>query len=251
MDIGSNFFNQPINMTNRSISTILFLLAGTVLLGLISRWHLETWKVVDSIIILTTVSLGVILRGKSNHGGIKAQYFLNKFKTKKFLYWALGIIFAVLVVTLLIEYRTEYQSEKAKRCDFVLSNVQENRYNEDKDAVPPQEEDKDSRRSIIRLWNGSSKEKHNTFWEIDGLIRNSLDEKKYLKSMIVKIYTDNEDNIFLTEGWVDVGKLLEPGKSYPFQVRAQLDRTKLSIDKYFDKDDAVRVDLYPYFSTCN
>ena len=98
---------------------------------------------------------------------------------------------------------------------------------------------------------GRKFESHKTYWEIDGLLKNTSERRQYLTSMIAKIYTKDEKNILLSAGYKDVDHWLEPGQSYPFQVRAQIDRSDPVLSKYFMKDDDVRIDVYPWFTTCD
>ena len=58
-------------MMNKSISVAiyLFVLSFLFILGLISYWHFETWRIIDWIVIIGNVITGIILLTKSDKNG--------------------------------------------------------------------------------------------------------------------------------------------------------------------------------------
>ena len=126
-----------------------------------------------------------------------------------------------------------------------MSEIVENRYHQDEDAEKPNPSGGTFKRLFLQP------EKHNTYWEVDGLLKNLSNKKQYLKIIIIKIYTNDENNILLTEGFIGMNESLLTNQTAPFQVRAKLDRMNDFSAKYFDINDEVRIYVYPYFLTCN
>ena len=83
----------------------------------------------------------------------------------------------------------------------------------------------------------------------EGLIKNNSNKKEFLKEMILQLY--NEKDIFLGEGYDDINKYIEPGKSMPFKLLAKINRTNDTVlRKYYDESKELVPDIYPWFLTC-
>jgi hypothetical protein len=223
-------------MTNKIISLIQFILAGIIFIGLISKWQFEIWRVVDILVIIILIIIGIILVQKES----KITSILSFFKSKTFIFIIviMGIVFLILGGIGL--YVSRVKNEE-KKCHFTLMNIKENRYQEDKDA---------SLEYSKYVGSYTVPAKHYTYWEIDGMLVNNSNIRQSLRSIIAKIYTCDGNNILLTDGFKDVKAWLEPNQSYPFQVRAVFDRNNTTLSKYFSKDDEVRLDIYPFFTSC-
>jgi hypothetical protein len=82
------------------------------------------------------------------------------------------------------------------------------------------------------------------------LLKNNSKKEQTLKSMVLKIYSNDDNNTLLAEGYSDINKTISTNQSMPFLIKAQIDRNG-NLAEYFKKDDKVRIDVYPYFATCN
>lgn len=148
--------------------------------------------------------------------------------------------------------------EEGKKCKFNLADIKESRYQEDKEAYSGKCSSGSSVGGYQSIFsnlycdNGvrNYPARHYTYWEVDGMLKNKSNKNQYLKSIILKIYTDDEKKILLSEGYLDVRENLTPNQSYPFQIRTNINRDD-EIGKYFNKDDKVKIDVYPYFASCN
>lgn len=89
-----------------------------------------------------------------------------------------------------------------------------------------------------------------TWIEIEGIIKVGGNNEQNLKDIISKVYTNNDKKIFLGEAYSNIDKMLSPGTSYPFKMSVELNRNVELISKYFNKDDKVKIDTYPYFLNC-
>lgn len=236
-------------MNNKNIGIILLLIAGGVLIGLLSRWDFNTWRIIDSVIVLATFFLGVVLIQKD---GVKLKSVANLLKSKRF--W---LIFTIVIILGLIFFISLIAIDRVKKeeakCKFNLTNIVENRYQEDKEAYS----EKCATRVNSYIYNfgcdngfRNYSARHMTYWEIDGLLKNYSKKDQYLKSVILKIYTNDDRKILLAENFLNANINLTPNQSYPFQVRTNINRDG-EMGKYFEKDDKVVIDVYPYFWSCN
>ena len=78
--------------------------------------------------------------------------------------------------------------EEQKKCKFDLTDIKENRYQEDREAYS--EECKYvGRFGSIFCNNGvmNYSARHYTYWEIDGMLKNISNKSQYLESIILKI----------------------------------------------------------------
>lgn len=83
----------------------------------------------------------------------------------------------------------------------------------------------------------------------EGLIRNKSNKKEHLKAMVAKVY--NEADIYLTEGYTEIGTEIEPNKAIPFKINTTLDTVySTEIRKYFNESKSFKPDIYPWFTTC-
>ncbi|MFA6532985.1 MAG: hypothetical protein WCT22_03235 [Patescibacteria group bacterium] len=83
----------------------------------------------------------------------------------------------------------------------------------------------------------------------EGLIKNNSEREEYLNAMLAKVYTDKD--ILITEGYTNIGKRLEDGRSIPFKISTFIDTAHNTImRKYFDKNVTIKPDIYPWFQTC-
>ncbi len=226
-------------MNNKNMGIALFLTAGLIIAGLLNRWDFNTWRVIDVLVVLVIVIIGFVL--------IKRETI----NTKKFKIITIVLTVLIIVSVLAIFGYNKIQKEKLK-CKFSLTNMVENRYQEDKAAYSEPCFSLLSGYNSIFCKNGyrNYDARHYTYWEIDGMLKNNSYKNQYLGSIILKIYTNDERKILLTEGFIDVKKNLTSGQSYPFQVRAQINRDS-DMSKYFNKNDNVEIDIYPYFLSCS
>lgn len=104
----------------------------------------------------------------------------------------------------------------------------------------------DTRSSLNREKNSKDRL---TWIEVEGIIKLN-NKSQQLDSVISKIYTNDDKKIFLGDGYINVGESIAHGTSYPFKLSITLDRNKELVGKYFSKDDEIKVDTYPYFSSC-
>lgn len=208
------------------------------------------WRLVDIGIVIVLIIFGFILQ-RSDDVKIKRVNIAGLIKSRKFLYCLLALII-IVVASLVIIYQMDKREIALRQCRFSLTDTKENRYQEDKDEEPEKRSGFTAPSgTYIPLFFGRQFAVHKTYWEIEGLLRNTSARRQYLMSMITKIYTKDSKNILLSTGYKEVNNWLEPGQSYPFQVRAQVDRSDSVLSKYFNKDDEVRIDVYPWFSTCD
>jgi len=233
-------------MKNKTISIILFLLSILIFIGLLSNWTFNIWRYIDILIIIVNIFLGIILLKKNN---FKLINFFKIFKTKKF--WVLiMILFISIIIFGFLQNEIDKKRKEERKCKFILTNIVENRYEEDRDEITSQDNKANGYKPIFSGLFLTSPARHYTYWEIDGLLTNNI-KKQLLNSIILKIYTNDDRNILLSEGYYDVKKILEPGQSLPFQIKADINRDDKILSKYFKKDDDVRIDVYPYYLFCS
>ncbi|MDD2807379.1 MAG: hypothetical protein PHW95_02585 [Patescibacteria group bacterium] len=232
---------------NKSIGIILILLAGLILLGLASGWSFFTWRFMDYIIIAANVVIGVMLINVNDFNDLNIK---SIFKSRKFKFIVVALIFIAIIFFVTILSIVKINEENLK-CKFNISDVVENRFQEDKDAYSEKCVGYQPLFATIVCKDGFKNypAKHLTYWEINGLLKNNSKYSQYLKSIVLKIYTNDERKILLAENFLDINESLTSDQSYPFQVRAQINRDS-QIGKYFNKDDKVKVDIYPYFASC-
>lgn len=228
-------------MKNKNIGMILFLEAGLILIGLLSRWDYDTWKIIDSLLILLNTFLGFIL--------IKKSQFKIKDLLKSKKIWTLIVVLIVmsiiyLIIIDLLERKYEEAArkhEEDRKCKFTLVDVLENRYQEDKDAT----------KHIGNFGSWDIPAKHYTYWEIEGLLKNDSEMSQRLSGIVLKIYTNDGNHILLAENYLKFEDYLKPNQSLPFLIKANIDRTDVTLGKYFKKDDDVIIDVYPHFTHCD
>lgn len=162
------------------------------------------------------------------------------FKSK--IFWLILLLLIILTgISLIVVYKIEQKRIEESKCKFTLDDVVENRYFKDTEAYTTK-------------WLSYTTQvpaKHMVYWEIDGILKNHPSKKQMLNSVVLKIYTADDNNILLTESFVDIKRTLQPNESLPFQVRASFNREDEILSKYFDGEEEVRIDLYPYFMFCD
>ncbi len=241
--LGAVYLAYRQNMEGRKYWVTAFVLVAILFNPIVPFYFTkDSWQVIDFITGVFMVFAYVKLF-RNNWPIIKSKQF-----------WV--VFSCIIVLSGAGFYIYGYKNNNARKCNFYLSDIKENRYQEDKERtalnlgafgggyVPVAE------RWRVKYGIGVEPARHYTYWEVDGLLRNESKKAQYLHSIILKIYSKDESNVLLTEGWLDVGKAIEFNQSYPFQVRAEFNRDNPILSKYFDKNDEVRIDVYPYFSTC-
>lgn len=249
-------------MNNKNLSIISFLLAGLILIGLLSSWNYNTWRYVDFVVIVVSIFIGVTL---INQNDLKLINIIAILQSKKFRFIVL-ILIGISILSCCAYFVIDKIKKENLECKFNISNIVENRYQEDKEegyifCTPPKKLESYQGIDFIQMaqrlglgcpTNGKIFEpaRHYTYWEIDGMIKNNSKNNQYLKSVVLKIYTNDERKILLAEDYLDIKELLTPSQSYPFQVRTEINRDS-QMGKYFHKNDKVKIDMYPYFGSCS
>ena len=83
----------------------------------------------------------------------------------------------------------------------------------------------------------------------EGVVVNKSNKKEYLKGVVAKNY--NSDNILLSDGYTPVEDWIDSGKGMPFKINTQVDTAHNTVlRKYFDKNENLSTDIYPWFTSC-
>lgn len=149
--------------------------------------------------------------------------------------------------------------DQANKCNFAISGIKINRYDfngPNIDKMKSLEErcrtsiNSGGYRSLACTWLEDEKksDRKDTYYEIEGLLKNNS-EPEYLRSVVSKIYTNDNNKILLSTGFIDIKRMIETGESVPFKISAYIDRNQEFIKNYFN-GDKINVDTYPWFSTC-
>lgn len=156
-----------------------------------------------------------------------------------------------------------------QKCNFELLDVKVSRYHKDGpdqqkvnelekniESLPPKKDNNpfyslNKNTLENHLYSEKNSKDKLTWIEVEGVIKLNGDKDQNLKDIISKIYTIDDKKIFLGEAYSSINKILNPGTSYPFKMSVELDRNVELIGKYFQKDDEVKIDIYPYFLSCN
>jgi|GEM_PF-517941 len=191
----------------------------------------EAWSFINIIVVM--ILLVSILKLSKNN-------MLRIFKSR--IFWpTLLVLVAVLSILFFGYYKINQKRIEDAKCKFSLEEIMETRYFKDGgNYISP-----------FRSYDFGVPTSHMVYWEIDSLLKNNSNKKQYLNSLILKIYTADDKNILLTESYLNIKEWLGPNQSLPFQVRTSFNRNNEILNKYFDGEEDVRVDLYPYFESCN
>ena len=195
--------------------------------------------------------------------------------TKRIIIFSLISVFAVCIIfTIFITIKTTNDKSlpplpsisslnintNKQNCNFELINVSEKTFHFDSgdpEKLKNLEEDcyndkKDDNRFASLFCNLSEREinKKETYIEVEGLIKNTGTEKEILRAMISKAYSNDDNKIYFGEDYQSVNKEIDSGVSLPFKLSIFLDRNKDSINKYYNKNTELVIDVYPWFTSC-
>lgn len=192
-------------------------------------------------------------------------------------FWLIILLIACILIGIYLIFNSNKDKKDTipdisvrQKCNFELLDVKVSRYHKDGpdlNRVKGLEEELESvctyngvginfcEMSESRIerelnWEKDSKDKL-TWIEVEGVIKLNGNKDQSLKDIISRIYTNDDKKIFLGEAHSSINKVLNPGTSYPFKMSVELNRNIELIGKYFQKDDEVRIDTYPYFLSCN
>jgi len=156
-----------------------------------------------------------------------------------------------------------------QKCNFELLDVKVSRYHKDGpdqqkinelekniESLPPKKDNNPfyafNKNTLESSLYSEKNSKNKLTWiEVEGVIKLNGDKDQNLKDIISKIYTIDDKKIFLGEAHSSINKTLNPGTSYPFKMSVELNRNIELIGKYFQKNDEVKIDTYPYFLSCD
>jgi len=174
---------------------------------------------------------------------------------------ALLILFITLLFFVCKNYLDRKNYEISKMCNFNISEVKINRYDfdgPDQDKIKNYEEACKRSQSSTGSYRGLScgwleEEKNSnrkdTYYEVEGLIKNNKNKEEYLRSIISKIYTKDDNKILISSGYKNINRAVASGESVPFKISIHIDRNGDLAKKYF-KDDYITFDTYPWFESC-
>lgn len=187
------------------------------------------------------------------------------------------IILSGAILIIIVSIGTYYSSKnkpgtisKKESCNFELLDVKVSRYHKDGPDLNKIKELEEKLKTSCSYdghginwcemsesstkqdlyWEKDSKDKL-TWIEVEGMIKLNGSTDQYIKNVVSKIYTNDDKKVYLGEDYVDINKTLSPGTSYPFKLTITLDRNINLVGKYFNKDDEVKIDAFPYFLSCN
>lgn len=101
----------------------------------------------------------------------------------------------------------------------------------------------------LKEYKGSYGDWEDYYIVYEGIIKNNSDKAESLNAMIGKIY--NEKDVYLAEGYTSFyGKILEPGKSIPFKVQANVSKHDTALRKYYESSKILKPEIYPWFMNC-
>ena len=237
------------------MAILLIILSALVFIGLLSEWTYQAWRIVDIIIIFCCATLAIILLS-----GEKISSFIKSGKYKKFRkgFFVLAITIFLLCVVYGFIWYVQYKNQTV--CNFSFKGLHKKIYHEDGgdqgeyDECLKNQKQINDQKSGWNLFSFSICHRYEpysaTYWEIEGLLSNDSKTSQKLDSVIAKIYT-SEDKILLTEGAKGLNMALEGGQSVPFNFKVEFDRLNLPLKNFYNPDDEVVMDIYPYFDTCN
>ena len=103
--------------------------------------------------------------------------------------------------------------------------------------------------SDVKEYKGNYGTGQSSYFVYEGLIKNTSNNTEELKAVIAKLY--NDKNIYIGEGYTSIGDPVKPGVSIPFKVQIIVSTYHDTVlRKYFDESNSFRVDIYPWFTTC-
>lgn len=147
----------------------------------------------------------------------------------------------------------------SKNCNFEISDININRY----DFNGPNAEDirsinwcnkiRTSNTGYIPL-SCDEREEHgknrkDTYYEVEGIIKNNSNKQEYLSSIVSKMYTKDYEKVLLGTDFKDIQRPVASGESVPFKISVYINRNDELIKKYFNESN-IDFDTYPWFSTC-
>ena len=127
---------------------------------------------------------------------------------------------------------------KLPNCDFEIVEGETYKGYFDNSNRDNYDESKNSGMQLIQL-----PERDNQYWiTYTGTIKNKSNERQYLEAMMLKMYDKNDvyidDQFDMKQDWIEPNKLF----SYELHLRS----TKVDIRD----ESSTKVDIYPWFKTC-
>lgn len=190
-------------------------------------------------------------------------------KNNKIIIIIISFFILALLFLLFILFNNKKDDIKIvnNKCDFELLDIKISKYHKDgPDLNKVKELEEELKKPCVDdgvgfnwcemsstkrelYWEKNSKDKL-TWVEVEGIIKLNGNKSQNIDSIISKIYTNDDKKIFLGDGYININEDITPGTSYPFKLSVTIDRNKELVGKYFSKDDEIKVDTYPYFSSC-